>query len=106
MINLTLDEFYDYVIRNEQISFTYKNILYSIEPDYEKDINKSFLNVWLCNQILDGKHISPTLLVHIEIPTEGYVPKSCIDKALNEKWIIGNKSFMEVVDDIVVTEIG
>ena len=100
MINLTLEEFYDYVIRNEQISFTYKDILYSIEPDYEKDTNKSFLNVWLCDQI------SPTLLVHIEIPTEGYVPKSCIDKALNEKWIIGNKSFMEVVDEIVVTEIG
>ena len=106
MTDPTLEEFIEYITRNEQMAFTYNGILYSIEPSYEEDIGKSFLNVWLCDQILDGKRISPTRLVHLEIPSNEYVPKSSIEKVLNKKWIIGNKSFMEVVDEIVVTEIG
>ena len=106
MTDPTLEEFIEYITRNEQMAFTYNDILYSIEPSYEKETGKTFLNVWLSDQILDGKHISPTSLVHLEIPSNEYVPQSSIEKVLNEKWIIGDKSFMEVLDDIVVTEIG
>ena len=100
MTDPTFNEFCDYLTWGYEISFTYEGKEYSIEPDLEQLTNKRFLNVWLCDQV------SPTCLVHIEIPTSSEVPKSIIDKVLNEKWIIGNKSFMEVIDDIVVTEIG
>ncbi len=94
MIGMTIDEFCDFISHNHEAEFTYKSILYVIQP--EKTQGAAYLTIWRCDNEV-GVCICRQL-----IPVKGMdIPSDVIYKVLNEKCFEG-KSFCDIEKDIII----
>lgn len=94
MIGTSMDELKDRLIKGHEAEFTYKDIIYVIQPEVLD--NKSYLVIWNC-----GKDSS--CICRYSIP-QGIIPQDLIDKVFNEKCFDG-KSFYEIEADVTVETI-
>ena len=94
MQGISIDELYENIINSHDIEFIYNNKIFVIQT--EIDDNNAFLVIWNCDQNFSK------CLSKYKIPDQNTIPKSVIDKILNDKCIDG-RPFMDLEKDIKVT---
>lgn len=93
MQGISLPELYKVVSDSHDAEFCYNGVTYVLQT--ESDDSNSFLVIWDCTP---G---APACIAKHSIPDQNTIPKSVIDRILNDKCFDG-KSFMEIEQDVTV----
>lgn len=93
MQGISLSELYEVISNSHDAEFTYNGTTYVLQT--ELDENNSFLVIWDCTPS------APKCIARYSIPDQNLIPKSVIDKILNDKCFNG-KSFLEIEHDVIV----
>jgi hypothetical protein len=93
MQGISLSELYKVISNSHDAEFSYNGATYVLQTEVDED--DSSLVIWDCTPN------ASKCLARYKIPDQNTIPKSVIDKILNDKCFNG-KSFMEIEQDIVV----